>query len=1062
MKLLCTGGVGEESHTKDALSRVVVEMVKREWPQQWATLLSELSEACAHGPTQTELVLLVLLRLVEDVALLQTLESNQRRKDIYQALTTNMAVIFEFFLRLIELHVGAFRAGGAEAAQAHGRVVHTALLALAGFVEWVSIAHVTARDGRLLHVLCLLLVDASFRCAAAECLAQIVNRRGRPDERLPLLCLLGDDASRCLLAAARSPDSPALADEPAYLFKKKLVAVVSGLGWQICSLWGKEGGVSARPPNLPAFLDALLAFSEHPSLTVAHLANPTWAALMRHEHASRDAVFLAYVPRWLHCTAPKILRRAYAEDAYARLEHDCEEEAAQSFYRCRTDLLDTFRQATVAAPLVTFGYVERWLTRSLTAPPTPTTPAERDAHIIEWEALANVVDSVLGRLLQAQERPPTTAGLRLLELCLAFEPADPLVLSTLLTCISALFVFLSMSSGQMAPAANPVAASGAALLPRVLDKIFGVLTAPSSTKESRPRAVKNVRRHAASLMVKIGHKYPLLLLPVFEQIGATVATLERQTGGAQLSTLERVTLKEALLLISNHLCDYERQTAFVGETMAEAAAHWHDLARRGALSDAARFVSLVGLDTPSTVAGDADARGIDRSRLVLAVNLLVGVVKRCAWPDDPERAVRGGFVVGLTESGNPVCRNPATPHVVPLLPHLLDLMRTFNELHGPEARRLLVPEFAGCVDAMLDVERSNLLGVQSPSSSTDGDTQQTPAERMQRCLGHLHEACYHTLGAAGPALGRDLYQLPGLGQALVDSVLSRLQLVPDHRLRPIARVFLKPFVHACPPPFYEPVLLPLIAQLAPLMAARLAAKWQRVAELRDAGAPDEHELLEDMMTRVLTREYLDVIRVALVGGAVAGPDADTDAGELMDAPPPPSRQSLAVEVVSELGALLLRDERTCQPLVVTVMGALSWIDSNASIKATALAGPVVRLLLNDGSLTGEMASHVMLSILHALALHGQHESNQGTLLTLGAHLYALMRPLFPDVLHVMQQIPCVNPLDLQKLDERISAAATTKGKVEKVKKDLFKKIIGPVSANRIESNIRTKSSYTNS
>lgn len=39
----------------------------------------------------------------------QTLESNQRRKDIYAALTSSMAEIFAFFLRLIELHVQQFR-----------------------------------------------------------------------------------------------------------------------------------------------------------------------------------------------------------------------------------------------------------------------------------------------------------------------------------------------------------------------------------------------------------------------------------------------------------------------------------------------------------------------------------------------------------------------------------------------------------------------------------------------------------------------------------------------------------------------------------------------------------------------------------------------------------------------------------------------------------------------------------------------------------------------------------------------------------------------------------------
>ena len=39
----------EQAHIKDALSRVMVEMVKREWPQQWPTLLDELNTLCKMG-----------------------------------------------------------------------------------------------------------------------------------------------------------------------------------------------------------------------------------------------------------------------------------------------------------------------------------------------------------------------------------------------------------------------------------------------------------------------------------------------------------------------------------------------------------------------------------------------------------------------------------------------------------------------------------------------------------------------------------------------------------------------------------------------------------------------------------------------------------------------------------------------------------------------------------------------------------------------------------------------------------------------------------------------------
>ncbi|KRT83706.1 hypothetical protein AMK59_3253 [Oryctes borbonicus] len=1063
MKLLSAGGISDEPHMKDALSRVVVEMVKREWPQQWPGLLAELSDACAYGEIQTELVLLVFLRLVEDVALLQTLESNQRRKDIYQALTTNMAVIFAFFLKLIELHVTEFRncceRNDTAKANAHGRVVQVVLLTLTGFVEWVSITHVMTQNGRLLQILCLLLNDnATFRGAAAECLLQIVNRKGKLEERKPLLILFNDEPMQCLAAASKLISNNH--DEQHYLFKKKLIQVLAGLGAQLCSLWGKDN--IGRPPNFSIFLDAVVAFSSHSSLTLAHLANPIWNSMMKHDQISRDSMFLSYISEWVQCTAPKIIKLNYSyaktttdvtnPASYYKLDFDSEEEYSLYFYRCRSDFLDTFRQATIVSPLVTFSYVEQWLIKCLQVPNATFGLAVSDPFHQEWEALATCLESVLSRVLQAQERPSIPAGLRLLQLCLGYQPADPLILSTLLTCISALFVFLSMSSGQMAPSASSVAMSGAALLPQVLEKIFSALvyTAPGQTRDTRSRAVKNVRRHAASLMVKIGNKYPLLLLPMFDQIRLTVDNLSRHDGPAQLSTLEKVTLQEALLLISNHFCDYDRQSSFVGEVMRDANAQWLAVANAGAFKGAIQFMTFVGLNKAPSGTNESDnICGTNRSNLVYCVNLLLGAVKRCAWPDDPERATRGGFVVALTESGNPVCRNPAAPHVVPLLPHILSLIRIFNELFTPEAQVVLHESYKGCLN-MLEVEKANLLGlVGQATDSSETNSTQVPMERMQRFLTGLHESCYHMMGAVGPSLGRDLYSLPDLGPAIVNSILACLQFIPDYRLRPIIRVFLKPFIYSCPQPFYEAVLLPIIAHISPIMVTKLNTKWQQVNELRNRESQDDNadaqEVLEDILTRALTREYLDVLKVALVGGSLT-PDAAQDIMETeelsMDGPPPPTRNNMTTEVISELGIILLRSEKTCQSLVLTVLGALSWIDSNASLKATYLTGPIIRQLVGDNSLNGEMAAHIMAAVLNALTLHGQHEANQGSLLTLGAQIYEILRPAFPEVLAVMQQIPGVNPVDLQKLDERISGSTSKGNKVEKVKKDLFKKITG--------------------
>ena len=39
----------EHGHIKDALSRIVVEIAKREWPQQWMSMIKELDDISIQG-----------------------------------------------------------------------------------------------------------------------------------------------------------------------------------------------------------------------------------------------------------------------------------------------------------------------------------------------------------------------------------------------------------------------------------------------------------------------------------------------------------------------------------------------------------------------------------------------------------------------------------------------------------------------------------------------------------------------------------------------------------------------------------------------------------------------------------------------------------------------------------------------------------------------------------------------------------------------------------------------------------------------------------------------------
>ena len=420
-----------------------------------------------------------------------------------------------------------------------------------------------------------------------------------------------------------------------------------------------------------------------------------------------------------------------------------------------------------------------------------------------------MLDGVLSRILLVTERPPIINGLRLLEKCVMVKTQDPLIFSIVLSCVSSLFVFLSMSS------AASTSQTGAQLLPLVLDKIFSaiVFNLPEETPFSiRSAATKTLRRHAASSIVKISLKYPLLLLPIFDQINTTAKNLP-------ISDNERLMLQEALLIISNNFFDFEKQSGFIAQVIQPANQLWMDLSP--ALKSPANFIDFIGLSgTPADISKDLikDVSFKHRSSLLLALNTVLSVIKRCQSPDDPDKILRGCFIVSHTDSGNPIIRNPAALLVIPQLQNILTLLRILNELWLPTSVARFHDGYKHA-NSLLEIDKKLLLGVVYIQPDSFDPVQQikkrSPLEYMQIFITAIFDNSYHLLGAAGVSLGRDLYNLDGLAQALIGSCLANLENVPDYRLRTIIRVFLKSFVYSCPPDYHETCILPIFSHLAP-------------------------------------------------------------------------------------------------------------------------------------------------------------------------------------------------------------------------------------------------------
>lgn len=91
-------------------------------------------------------------------------------------------------------------------------------------------------------------------------------------------------------------------------------------------------------------------------------------------------------------------------------------------------------------------------------------------------------------------------------------------------------------------------------------------------------------------------------------------------------------------------------------------------------------------------------------------------------------------------------------------------------------------------------------------------------------------------------------------------------------------------------------------------------------------------------------------------------------------------------------------------------------------------------------------------------------------MTLGVHVYEIIRPMHPDVaLSIMHQIPNINVAELQKLDDKIIsssplgnntnnlvASTILNTKIDKARKDSFKKITSNIVGKNIGQLFRNK------
>ena len=169
-------------------------------------------------------------------------------------------------------------------------------------------------------------------------------------------------------------------------------------------------------------------------------------------HSNNHFNLIIISTRWITLVRPKFIQAGYPSRdkcPYSFLDFECDEEFASFLPDFRSNILVTVRLATPIAPLVAFSFVENWLTTQLQKAPPQQPVTSSSPFLLEWETLAVFLDAVISRFFAASAVKEcqlnanlVATGLALLEACLKYRSSDPLILSSLLSCISSLLGFV--------------------------------------------------------------------------------------------------------------------------------------------------------------------------------------------------------------------------------------------------------------------------------------------------------------------------------------------------------------------------------------------------------------------------------------------------------------------------------------------------------------------------------------------------------------------------------------------------------------------------------------------
>ncbi|XP_046847872.1 exportin-5-like [Xenia sp. Carnegie-2017] len=579
----------EPTYLKDAIAKYAVEIMKREWPQNWPDVINQLGDIAQQGPSQLFTVLRTLLFLAEDVTNADGDLPSERRKDMMSAMNVIIEDLFKFFVKTLRNTAETLKSLKMQNDDELNRQIlenkllaETSLNTLCGYVDWVNIIYIVQENALLLQTLCLLLRYNELRLKAAECFEGVVMRKGPTTERVPLLILFSMDALSLIFSSITDIIKSHNDDlnEENHIFLKRVCNILSSLGQlQLANIWGSPNHADIdEPVHFDVYLQALIFLYKHKNMIMSDLISKTYLAFLTNKTICKNATFCSYIPQILEISKTKISRGLHpalnsSNLLYPDVDFGSFAEKYTAWTNLRKSTKDIIQDITSLYPSDAFLHTASWLV-NLTSTPITTQVSENSVEYCEWDSLASFTSSVVNRLFKngiSFVKEFNECRLKMGDTFISFGDLAKKCIESLLRYNTEALLIQNIVL-QMLESFIPFLEIHSELLLKLVYKLFtAVVYKPSDGEDCQSLKSSEYRRSAGSIWIRLCLTHNKLMINIIDDLTKQV---ELTFIGYNDMTMEKSFMMEGLVAISNGFSHYEKQSAYLKQIMNPVKEQW--------------------------------------------------------------------------------------------------------------------------------------------------------------------------------------------------------------------------------------------------------------------------------------------------------------------------------------------------------------------------------------------------------------------------------------------------------------------------------------------------------